>query len=160
MGIDLRVNDVVFTLGEGLDDGKLASANCFKGGVLVYLALAVRRGETVYCAKNCTVSCFGKEFELWANLDSRGNSASMVGTSVYLYFTNLALQKVVFQTVENETVAKRALETFQKLCEHAFGAPLPDSQMHWLDNQNVVSCVLSNTRARAVFQWKANPTPP
>lgn len=55
MNIDLRVNDVGFTLGEGLDSRKLTSAKCRKAGFLARLQLGTPGSETIYWAKNCEI---------------------------------------------------------------------------------------------------------
>lgn len=153
MNIDLHVNNVVFTLGEQLDKRKLALAKCNKAGLLDRLAIKPPSGHVVYWAKNCEISCFSGKFTVWANLDRSGGSAEMSGTSAYLYFKNLILEKVAFQVLLNETMAIGGTARFQTLCESAFGAPASDSPTCWLDSQAVVFCSLYDTRNTALFVW-------
>jgi len=150
--INLRINDVGFIIGEGLDIKKLTSARCERAGLLARLTMRAPRGQTVYWAKNCEISCFGGKFTLWANLDAR-SADMMVGTSAYLYFKNRILEKVAFQVLENETIAVRATEEFERLCQGALGPPTSHSPTQWLYNSRVVACNLYYTRTRALFEW-------
>jgi hypothetical protein len=153
MNIDLRVNSVAFTVDEELHARKLSSAKCEKPGFLDRLSLKPPNGQVVYWAKNCEISCFNGEFRLWANLDRSRGSAEMAGTSAYLYFANLILEKVAFQVLLNETMATGGIAAFQRLCKSAFGAPAPDSPACWMDSNGVVSCALYHTRDKALFTW-------
>ena len=153
MNIDLHINNVAFTLGEQLDSGKLTLAKCNKAGLLDRLSIKPPSGHVVYWAKNCEISCFRGNFVVWANLDRSGGSANMSGTSAYLYFKDLILEKVAFQVLLNETMAIGSTDQFQTLCKSAFGIPASDSPAYWLDSHAAVSFNLYHTRDRALFVW-------
>jgi hypothetical protein len=155
MEIDLRLNDVGFTLGEKLDAGKLASAKCEKLGFLARLQIRAKSGESVYWATNCDIRCFGDEFRLFANLDWEDGADLMVGTFAYLYFGKAGLGRIAFEVLEDHVAAIAATEGFQRLCERAFGAPVSRSPECWNDGRHVISCSLVNTGTRALFEWTA-----
>lgn len=151
--LDLRINGVGCGLGDRLDTQKLGSAQCGKVGFLGRLHMKAPSGYRVYWAKNCQIGCSGDEFAVWANLDWRAGTEMMSGTSAYLYFRNLMLEKVAFQVLENETMAVGATLKFQALCLKAFGTPASSSPSLWFDADSVILCSLNYTRTRALFQW-------
>lgn len=151
--IDLRINGIGCGLRDRLDTQKLASAQCSKVGFLSRLLMKAPSGYLVYWAKNCQIACFVDEFAVWANLDWKAGTEMISGTSAYLYFKNLMLEKVAFQVLENETMAVGATLKCQTLCRTAFGTPASGSPSLWLDADSVILCSLSYTRTRALFQW-------
>jgi hypothetical protein len=157
MEIDLRINDVGFTLGDRLDIKKLASAKCEKLGFLARLQIKAKSGEIVYWAKNCDIRCFGGEFRLFAYLDRREGADLMVGTSAYLFFSKAGLGRIAFQVLENRIAAVVAIEDFQRLCQAAFGASASISPARWQDSHHVILCGLFPTGMRALFEWTARP---
>jgi hypothetical protein len=157
MNIDLRINKTAFSLGEALDSRKLGSAKLEKQGLLNRLVRQLMTplpsGQILHWAKNCEITCFKGKFGLWANLDRSSGSANMAGTSAFLYFKHLVLEKVTFQVLLNGTMAMGGVAAFQELCKKRFGSRSSDSPASWQDSEAIVLCNLHHTRDKAIFMW-------
>lgn len=158
--IDFKINGVSFELGTPIEKNKLAEARCKKPGLFSRRMIPTEPGDTVYWAKNCVVSCFGKSIvwasvsmKHWKNVGPRTPNM-MYASTAYLFYENNSLKKVTFQLWGNISMALVACDTFEKICTENIGPGHQTSKGYtaWSYNDSILECRLG--KKGVWFNWK------
>lgn len=160
MDIDLRINSIRFALGERMDCEKLKSAESRKAGFVTRTLCRVPRGHVLYWAKNCTVHCFGDEFEVSAILGTKFPRI-MCGTSAYVFYAPTGVHKIVFQVIKSHRMAIRSAKSFTMIAKERLGeASSADERITmWEDSESVLVCELHTSSINAYFRWMTKSHP-
>lgn len=144
--LDLCINEIEFRLGDRPDPARLTSARCKKAGFLTRRAATAGPDQILFWAKNPTIDCFGGEVTLWP---------SGCGTSAYLYYGPVGLEKVTLQIFGSTVMAHGSTLQFRQLSAAAFGEPDTESQQIaiWQRDGFVVASELSAGANRAWYVW-------
>jgi len=123
MEIDLKINFRDISLGMVFDPNRLADAQIGKMGFFTKALMPVKRhpGDTLYWAKNPSISCFGERVKETAMVDPSMGAEMMNGTSAYLFFNRSRLRYVIFQVIASCIAAMQFTNIFREVASELLG---------------------------------------
>lgn len=137
MNITLKINDFNIEMGSLLNVELLKSNKINKAGFLTNFLIPKEKGDEVYWSKNCNIN-FCDEVYLNPVLDPNMGADLMYGTSVYLYYNNKKLVKVIFQIVGNKIVSnvyeKKIYSFLNEKLER-----INENSLIWRNDNNLIS---------------------
>lgn len=143
MNLNLRINEYTVALDNELNIKELQNHGFNKVGFFSRLKIKPKRNEIIWWSKNCDLKYSNDDFRnsIIPNLNIKGGSEFMFGTSAYLWFRENKLIKFSFQIINNKMVAEIELKRLEEKVINIVGKPtlsMPLSKTWNKGNQELI----------------------
>ena len=141
--LNMKVNGHQIILNQKLNKVELNSHNFKKVGFFVRRMIKAERNEIVFFSKNCELNYLKEEFgnAIFPILDTKTGTATMYGTSSYLWYKQKIQTKFVYQIINNKIAAQFHLKGFEQKLLDYIGKPISSNETSiiWeLGNQQLI----------------------
>jgi hypothetical protein len=146
MKVDVKINHQKFQLGEPLDQDRLERAHFKKVPVVQKLIHRSPLLEKEFIARDCTLSCFDGNFELYPCRERYLDPDRQWKTAVNLFYRDQKLRRVLIQVLDGCYAAPNFLTRFREVCESELGEPRVERRFmtRWEHEDLAVATILKN----------------
>jgi len=150
----LKINGLNIEIGGKTDKKKLLEHKIKRLGLISRLIIKKESGQIIWWSKNCGISCFEGNFNLYPNLDTSLGTNMMFGTSAYLFYKENVLEKVTFQLIGNAFAANMIFKKFYETSTETLGEPRNEgTRITWNENQNKIIAEKGLNSPHVYFHW-------
>jgi len=146
MNLEFNINRQNFRLGDSLDKDRLDKARFKKVTVVQKLLSKSPLSEKEFIAKDCTLSCFNGDFELYPCQERYLDADRQWKTAVNLFYRNQKLHRVLIKVLDGCYAAPNFISRFQEVCQDVLGKPrvVRSFMTRWEYEDLAIAAILKN----------------